>query len=355
MMTDGGLRVAVVGCGAIAEAYHLPALAAQPGLMDRAVLVDPDLPRARTLAARFGARRVAADVDAIAGEIDAAIVATPPGLHARVAIPLLARGVHVLCEKPLADCAEDAAVMIDQAARSGARLCVNQTRRAFPAFRRVKELLDSGAIGECISIEHAEGVRFTWQSASGWHFAAGSTARGVLFDQGAHVFDLICWWLRDKPAVLSSSTDSFGGPEGVAAVVLEHRACRISIRLSWLSKLSNTYRIVGTRGAIEGSVSDWRHVTVAGADDRRQRFTVSSDRGDYLAFGSVVIDNFLNVVRGHAVPLASATSVLPSLQLLDECYRSATRIPMPWLDAHHSAGGRGRQAGEALPELRTNV
>jgi len=354
-MTTNELRVAVVGCGAIAEAYHLPALAAQKGLIERAVLVDPDQMRARTLAARFGAARVVADVESIAGEVDAAIIATPPGLHGRVAIPLLARGVHVLCEKPLAETAEDAAVMIEQSARSGARLCVNQTRRAFPAFRRVKELLDSGAIGECVALEYSEGGRFNWQSASGWHFSRGAKARGVLFDQGAHVFDTLCWWLRARPAVVSCATDSFGGPEGVAAIVLEHRACRITIRLSWLSKLANTYRIVGTRGAIEGAVSDWRHVTVAGAEGRPHRFTVSSDRGDYLAFGRVVIDNFLEVVRGHAAPLASATSVLPSLQLLDECYRRATRMPMSWVEPQHRAARRGKDAVEALSELPTSV
>ncbi|HEY1303112.1 MAG TPA: Gfo/Idh/MocA family oxidoreductase [Vicinamibacterales bacterium] len=354
-MTNG-LRVAVVGCGAIAEIYHLPALATHRDIIERAVLVDPDVARARGLAAKFGAARVTPDVERIADEIDAAIVATPPGLHARVAIPLLARGVHVLCEKPLAGTADDAAAMIDQAARSGARLCVNQTRRAFPAFRRVKELLDSGAIGECVSIEHSEGVRFDWQSASGWHFSPGSPAsRGVLFDQGAHVFDTICWWLRGRPTVVSCATDSFGGPEGVASIVLQHRACKITIRLSWLSRLSNTYRVVGTRGDIKGGATDWRQLTVAGENGRPQRFNVSSDPGDYLAFGSVVLDNFLDVIRGEAAPLAPAASVLPSLELLDECYRRATRIPMPWVDPQHHALARGKHAAEAPAELPTSA
>jgi predicted dehydrogenase len=329
---EGVLRVAVIGCGAIAEVYHLPALAAHDGLMERAVLVDPDLTRARAMAERFHATRVVGDVEAIADDIDAAIVATPPRLHARVAIPLLARGIHVLCEKPLAESTEDAYAMIEQAARSGAHLCVNQTRRAYPAFRRVKELLESGAIGECVKIEYSEGVRFTWQTASGWHFSPRNKPRGVLFDQGAHVFDTLCWWLDGKPALVSCSTDSFGGPEGIASVVLGHHACTIAIKLSWLSKLSNSYRLVGTRGVIEGAASDWRHVTVTPEGERPRRITVSSDRGDYLAFGNVVIDNFLNVVRGTAVPLAPAESVLPSLQLIDECYRRASRLPMPWVE-----------------------
>jgi predicted dehydrogenase len=326
------LRVAVIGCGAIAEMYHLPALARQTNRVKRIVLVDPDVTRARALAVNFPDTRVAASHEHIWDEIDAAIIATPPWLHSRIATPLLARGIHVLCEKPLAESADDARALIEGARRSGAHLCVNHTRRAFPALKRVKEILDSGAIGECTAIEHTEGARFAWPSASGWHFARANGAKGVLFDLGAHVFDTICWWLDEKPAVVSCSTDSFGGPEGVASVVLARRACTITVRLSWLSRLSNTYRLVGTRGVIEGHIFDWRRVTITSEGRGRHHLKVSSDKSDYLAFGNVVIDNFLDTISERAAPLTPATSVLPSLELLEECYRRASRMHMPWVE-----------------------
>lgn len=327
------LRVAVIGCGAIAEMYHLPALARRANRVKRVVLVDPDMARARALAAPFSEAQVAESHEHIWDDIDAAIIATPPWLHYRIAMPLLARGIHVLCEKPLAESAADARAMIDQAEQSGASLCVNHTRRAFPTLRRVKELLDSRAIGECTAIEHTEGARFAWPSASGWHFARANGAKGVLSDVGVHVLDTICWWLDGKPAVVSCSTDSFGGPEGVASLALEHRACTINVRLSWLSRLPNTYRIVGTRGVIEGAIFDWRRLTIATNGGRPRRLKVSSDGNDYLAFGNVIIDNFLDTIAGRAAPLAPATAVLPSLELIEECYRRASRMPMPWVEA----------------------
>ena len=326
------LCVAVIGCGAIAEMYHLPALARKTSRVKKIVLVDPDVARARALAVTFPDARVAESHEQIWDEIDAAIIATPPWLHYRIAMPLLARGIHVLCEKPLAESAADGRAMIEEAKRSGAYLCVNQTRRAFPAVKHVKKLLYSGTIGECTTIEHTEGARVRWPSASGWHFARTNGARGVLFDVGAHVLDTICWWLDDKPAVISCSTDSFGGPEGVASLVLASRACTIDIRLSWLSRLSNAYRIVGTRGIIEGSIFDWRRLTVVSDRGRQRHVKVSSDKNDYLAFGKVVIDNFLDAISEHAAPLAPATSVLPSLDLLEECYRCASKMPMPWAE-----------------------
>ena len=191
----------MIGCGAIAETYHLPALERHAGRLEHIVLVDPDLRRAQALASTLSGvdTRTAASHEHVWDDIDAAIIATPPRLHADIAMPLLARGVHVFCEKPLAESASDAAAMIERAAQSGAWLCVNQTRRSYPALKRVKDLLTSGIIGECVAIEHREGFRFAWPSVSGWHFARGNSARGVLLDQGAHVLDTICWWLGDKP------------------------------------------------------------------------------------------------------------------------------------------------------------
>ena len=324
------VRVAVIGCGAIAEMYHLPALVRLANRVKRIVLVDPDVARTRALAATLPEARVADSHERVWDEIDAAIIATPPWLHSRIAMPLLARGVHVLCEKPLAESAADARAMIEEARCAGAYLCVNHTRRAFPSLKYVKTLLDSGAIGECTAIEHTEGSRFAWPSASGWHFARANGAKGVLFDAGAHVLDTICWWLDEKPAVVSCSTDSFGGPEGVASVTLASRRCTIDVRLSWLSRLSNTYRVVGTEAVIEGTVFDWRRLTIV-SGGRRRHVKVSSDKNDYLTFGNVVVENFLDAICQRAAPLAPATSALPSLDLLEECYRSASRMPMPWL------------------------
>jgi predicted dehydrogenase len=332
-LTISSCRIALIGCGAIAETYHLPALARHAARLKEIVLVDSDVSRAHALAATLPGARVAASYEHVCEDIDAAIIATPPWLHYQIAMPLLSRGIHVLCEKPLAESAADAAAMIEQAERAGAHLCVNHTRRAFPTLTRVKELLDFGAVGECTTIEHTEGVRFWWPSASGWHFARTNGQKGVLFDQGAHVLDTICWWLGEKPSVLTCSTDSFGGPEGAASLILGHGVCTIKVRLSWLLNLPNTYRIVGTRGAIEGDVYDWRRLTITDYRGRRRRLKMGPGPSAYQEFGNLIIDNFLDAICGRAAPLVRAAAVLPSIALIEECYRSASRMSQPWLAA----------------------
>src|SRR5207244_4220523 len=78
----GPVRVALIGCGAIAESMHLPVLAGHEAIRS-AALVDRNLERAQKLAAGYGVARVLADAaDLPAGEIDAAIIATPPFHHA---------------------------------------------------------------------------------------------------------------------------------------------------------------------------------------------------------------------------------------------------------------------------------
>jgi predicted dehydrogenase len=132
--------------------------------------------------------------------------------------------------------------------------------------------------------------------------------------------------------VLSCRTDSFGGPEGVASIVLQRGACTITVALSWLSKLSNRYKLVGTGGVIEGGTTDAWGFTVAGDRGRRRQVEVGTARGDYRALFRPFVDNFLDAIRGHTVPLVPGTAALPSIQLMDECYRSASRMSMPWLE-----------------------
>ena len=137
-------RVGVIGCGAVAAYGHLPAL---ERLGHRpAVLVDPRLDFARALASRFGVPRVAADLAEVTPDLDAAIVAAPPALHADLSLPLLAAGIPVLVEKPLALHAADARRMVETAAASGARLAVSRQRPdASRIVRHRKPLPNMGA------------------------------------------------------------------------------------------------------------------------------------------------------------------------------------------------------------------
>src|SRR5690242_8777997 len=83
------LRVAVVGCGAVAERYHLPALVASPDV-EVTALVDPSVERARALARRANTAHTFSTHRELAGHVDLAVVAVPNALHESIACDLLA-------------------------------------------------------------------------------------------------------------------------------------------------------------------------------------------------------------------------------------------------------------------------
>jgi len=325
--------IALIGCGAISEALHLPGLLRHPEVRSRLVLVDPATDRAAELAKRHGIVDVCADYREVLDRIDGAVVAVPPHLHHPVSLACLNHRVAVLCEKPLCEDAQRARELVAAAERAGVALAVNQTRRLFPANRQIRELLAAGAIGRLTRIVYEMGEPFEWPAVSNSYFGAKGSGKGVLLDTGPHIIDLVTWWLGGKPQLTRFRDDSFGGTEAVAAVELEHEGCRVSIRLSWLSKLRNTYRIQGERGSIEGEVYDWASFIQRSAGGKARRVHTEDRPKGFGEFGHRLIDNFVAVLAAGAEPLVSGRDVLSSLEIIDACYARRERFDLPWLAA----------------------
>ena len=120
------IRCAVFGAGHFGR-YHAQKYAALPGV-ELVAVVDPDLARARALAAEVGAS-AATSIDEVAGSIEAASVAVPTHAHHDVATRLLEAGIHVLIEKPIAETIEQADALVALAAARGRILQVGHLQR----------------------------------------------------------------------------------------------------------------------------------------------------------------------------------------------------------------------------------
>ena len=314
-------RLALIGCGAVAEAFYVPALRTRPELARSLILVDPDVTRANALRERLGASEALADYRDALPRIAGALVLTPHHLHYPITLDLARRGVAVLCEKPLADTAAE----VDALARAGSPVLVNHTRRLFPATRAVRRLIERGELGELREIHYELGAPFDWPAATPAYFRGG---RGVLFDTGVHVVDLVCWWLGGEPEVVDYADDSRGGTEAVARLTLRWKDVEAKIHLSWLTKLGNAYRIVGSRGTIEGGAYDWASYVHSG-----RKVKASRSWQGYEDFVGGLLDNFVQVIQGRADPLVSAADVRAAAAVIDACYRSRRSLDEPWHDA----------------------
>jgi hypothetical protein len=143
------LRLGVVGGGAVLERYHIPAINAVPEVV-RSIVVDLDGERARRVAHRYGFPISSSELADVARHADVAIVLVPNGLHASVACELLAQGIHVLCEKPMARSSAECLAMIEASRRGHAKLCIGHNRRFQQHMKLAKQLIGKGLIGEFV-------------------------------------------------------------------------------------------------------------------------------------------------------------------------------------------------------------
>ena len=329
---EAPLRIAVVGCGAIARSFHLPALAAIAGVGDRLTVVDRDLGRAEAVQREFRANRAATGHREVLHEVDAAIVAVPQEFHAQVTLDFLRAGVPVLCEKPLATTLAEASSLVEEADAAGTVLAVNNTRRVYPAARTTWEWIRSGRAGRIRRIEAYEGDRFGWPLASGSTFGRAGTGKGVLQDVGAHTLDMICWWLGERPRITRYLDDAMGGSEAAARIEFAGDGYDGVVHLSWLNRLSNTFRVEGEKGTLEGKVRAWDAIQLSAPGGRPRNLRLRPDVASFAEVNAYVIRRFLGAVDGKGTPAVTAKEVLPSIGMIEECYGRRQRFAMPWMD-----------------------
>jgi predicted dehydrogenase len=130
------LRAAVIGAGYLGR-FHAQKYAALEDCRLHAV-VDTDLSRARELAEALGAS-AATDYRAVLDDIDVASIVVPTEIHHEVARACLDAGVHILVEKPVTRTVEEAAELVELAARSGLVFQVGHLERFNPAILAVRD------------------------------------------------------------------------------------------------------------------------------------------------------------------------------------------------------------------------
>ena len=205
MHDSRGVRVGMIGCGAIALAVHLPTLVALPGVA--VVSVADPLAAAREAAmqvARNARPFESADALLAAGEVDAVVLAMPSSQHAVTAVAALQAGCHVYVEKPVATSAHDARRLLDVWQRSSRLGIVGFNYRQHPLVLQARALLQEGAIGDVVAVQTVFSSRPAVVPVWKQHAASG----GALFDKGAHHVDLAAFLLGAYPDVVRARTSS---------------------------------------------------------------------------------------------------------------------------------------------------
>ncbi len=139
-------------------------------------------------------------------EVDLVIVSTPPYLHHPITMAALDAGKHVICEKPMAMNVRQAKEMADRAAALPNRLAIIDHELRFnPTWRRMKELVDGGYLGELyhVNVLISSGFRHSAQRPWNW-WSEKSAGGGLLGALGSHAIDAVHWLFGEVEAVCST-------------------------------------------------------------------------------------------------------------------------------------------------------
>jgi len=193
------LKVGLVGAGAIATTFHLPAWAQVPAASVVAVC-DTDSAAASHAAAVFKTNSYTSYDDMLAREpLDIVDICTPHALHAKQTCQALEHGLHVVVEKPLATEPSEAAAVMALAEAKDRKVMCAQHQRFRPVTRAARTLIENNELGQ-IYYARAQAIKCRNVPA---HSASYTNRRlsggGPLMDLGSHVIDL-AWWLMGCPA-----------------------------------------------------------------------------------------------------------------------------------------------------------
>jgi predicted dehydrogenase len=209
------VRVGIVGTSWWADYLYLPSLAQYPHA-ELVALCGRNQANAAELAKKYGVPQVFADYRELiaSGQVEALIVATPDDTHYPIVMDALDAGLHVLCEKPMANHAAQAREMYERAQAAGVKHMVMFSYRWVPQYRYMRELVAEGYLGGCLHADFQFLMPYS-RDTYRWRFDR-RRANGVLGDLGSHMIDLARWYLGDVVAVQArlATLHEWPGPDG---------------------------------------------------------------------------------------------------------------------------------------------
>jgi predicted dehydrogenase len=256
--SSGRVRYAVVGLGYISQVAVLPAFRNARRNSTLSALVSSDSKKLKVLGRRYGVEKLCSydDYDALlqSGDIDAVYIALPNSQHKGFALRAADAGIHVLCEKPLADTPEDCRDMIEACERNDVRLMTAYRLHFERANLEIAEIARSGKLGELRYFNSS----FSQQVAAGNVRLKEDLGGGPVQDMGIYCINAARSLFAAEPIEVFGSAVSPRDarfrevPETVTAIMKFPKERTASFTCSFGATDRSEFEIVGTKGSIVG-------------------------------------------------------------------------------------------------------
>jgi UDP-N-acetyl-2-amino-2-deoxyglucuronate dehydrogenase len=331
-MTDARkLKLALVGCGGIAQAHWKGIQAHSPRIQVTAV-VDTDAERAAAMAEQTGATPFTSLAEALAqGDFEAVDILLPHSLHEEAAVLAFAAGKHVVLEKPMAHNLASAE-RIQAAARSaGTVFMVAEQAQYWPDARAVRDLIQAGAIGEIITARAFFGGP-TGPLGDGprpWRYDLAMAGGGITMDGGAHWIRPLRMWLGEIDEVVAVTGRPLAEMDGesLSRSILRFTSGKVAVLDALTAGAAmgpgEEFRVTGTEGELLVEKGRGGRVLLFDRNHRDGKVILDNkDEGRAAAFG-YELNDFVGAVLDGTPLEAGPEYSLGELRTAFAIYRSA--------------------------------
>ncbi len=258
------IKIGIIGCGKIAQVRHAPEYTENKNC-ELSGFYDYDFSRAQEMAGQYGAIAYSSLEALLDSGVDAVSVCSANTAHAAASIQALRRGIHVLCEKPMATTLEDCEAMVIAQKESGKVLMLGHNQRFARAHAAARQMISEGRIGRVLTFRttfgHPGPEGWTGLKNS-WFFDKNRAAFGVLADLGIHKTDLVHFLLGESIVEVSAKLGTMDKkfPDGTPISVEDNAVCLYTtasgvtgtMHVSWTfyGGEDNSTRVYGTEGVL---------------------------------------------------------------------------------------------------------
>ena len=254
---EGKVRYAAVGLGWITQVAFLPAFKNAKKNSELTALVSGEPEKLDKLGEKYDVelRYPYDEYEACleSGKVDAVYIGLPNDQHRKYTEPAAKHGVHVLCEKPMADSEEDCVAMIDACRAGGVKLMIAYRLHFEEANMTAVEIVQRGDLGE----PRLFNSTFTQQVMQGNYRLDREHGGGPIADIGIYCINAMRYLFRAEPTecvamqVIGSDPRFTEVPETVSAILRfpDHRLG--SFTVSFGASDTASYRVVGTKGSLQ--------------------------------------------------------------------------------------------------------
>lgn len=298
------LKFGIIGCGRMGRSHTRNLHADGRGRVT--ALFDEDRATAEALRDQLAPDAVVVpDLNALLGDagLDAVVICTPTTSHYEQVLACRERGLHVLCEKPLADTRERIQALVREAGRGGSSLSVGYQRRYWATYRTLRREVQSGRWGEVRAVTSHNVEDWQQTIAGTWRDDPAANWGGFVGDAGSHKIDALFYVTGLSPVEVFARTHRFDSHVEIAATVSAVLANEVPLCMDFIGHAQY--------------LGEDLHVHCAQADlmIRDRRLWIARN-GQVEEFDDLEPDSnpdagFLDLLTGQAANIAPADCALP--------------------------------------------